>query len=181
MIPALPDERKKRYVQRFGITPYAAEQLTASRAMADLFEAAAADTDYPGTVAGLLLTEAPRLLPAGEEDIPIAPGRLARLAQMMGEGEVSSGAGKTLFGALWTQDEDPHELAERLHLLQISDEGTLRQAAERVVAENGKIVADLRSGKKAAMQALIGRCMKETSGRGNPAVLQKLLSEILGL
>ncbi len=177
-IPTLPDERKAQYVERFGLSPYIAEQLTASRALADCFERAAEQTQAPKSVASLLLTEAPRLMDGGEEgEIPVAPARLAALADMLHDGSLSSGAGKAVLGALWKKDADPRELAQELGLLQISDEQTLWPLVQKVIAGNPKAVADWRGGKQAALQALIGQCMKETRGRGNPAVLQALLRQ----
>ncbi len=175
-IPTLPDERKAQYVERFGLSPYIAEQLTASRALADCFERAAEQTQAPKSVASLLLTEAPRLMDGGEEgEIPVAPARLAALADMLHDGSLSSGAGKAVLGALWKKDADPRELAQELGLLQISDEQTLWPLVQKVIEGNPKAVADWRGGKQAALQALIGQCMKETRGRGNPVVLQALL------
>ncbi len=178
-IPVLPDERKARYVERFGLSPYVAEQLTVSRAQADYFEETAALTKAPRAVAGLLLTEVPRLLPPDSEEIPVAPARMAVLGDMLLDGSLSSGAGKALLGRLWECDADPRRLAQEMGLLQVSDEQTLWPLVQKVVGENPKAAADWRGGKQAAMQALIGRCMKETRGRGNPAVLQELLKKAL--
>ena len=178
-LPVLPDERKARYVGQFGLSAYVAEQLTASRTVADYFEQAAALTAAPKTVAGLLLTEVPRLMEPGSEAIPVAPQRMAALADMLARGDVSSGAGKTVLGALWKQDGDPRALAETLGLLQISDEQTLWPVVQEVVGQNPKATDDWRRGRQAALQSLVGQCMKQTRGRGNPTVLQALLKRAL--
>ncbi len=178
-LPVLPDARKAQYVDRFGLSAYVAEQLTASRATADYFEQAAALTSAPKTVAGLLLTEVPRLLEPGSEVIPVQPRRMAALADLLAQGDLSSGAGKAVLGALWTQDGDPRTLAEELGLLQISDEQALWPVALAVVEHNPKAAGDWRRGKQAALQSLVGQCMKQTRGRGNPAVLQVLLRRAL--
>lgn len=178
-IPPLPDQRKARYMQEYGLTAYAAEQLTIQREIADYFEQTAALTQYPLLVANMILSDVARLLPAEETDIPIAPAHFAAIAQMAGEGRINSGTCRTLVQTLWEQDADPELVVKEKGLEQISDEAELTGFAREVIAEQAKSVADYRAGKTAAFQALVGQIMKKTRGRGNPVKIQEILTALL--
>ena len=178
-IPALPDERKAAYLERFGLTAADAEALVSQREIADYFEAAAAHSKGVKTLAHLITSEVFRLLPVGETRIPIAPAHLGRIADLLEEGRINSGTGKRLIQALWEEDQDPEALAEREGLWQQSDEGVLRPLVEQALMENEKSVSDYKNGKRQAIQPLIGQVLKKTAGKGNPVVIRRLLEELL--
>ncbi|MBC8571189.1 Asp-tRNA(Asn)/Glu-tRNA(Gln) amidotransferase subunit GatB [Zongyangia hominis] len=178
-IPVLPDERKALYRERYGLTDADGEALVSEREIADYFEAAAAFTRAPGILANLITSEVFRLLAPGETCIPVAPAHLGQIADMLEEGKINSGTGKKLIGALWREDQDPAALAEREGLWQLSDESLLRPIARQVIGDNEKSAADYRRGKTQAIQTLIGQCMRQTKGKGNPVLLRKLLEELL--
>ncbi len=176
-IPVLPDSRKADYVARFGITPYAAEQLTVLREAADYFEQAAALTQYPKLAANLILSEMIPLL--SDSPIPIAPEHTAVLADLLGEGRINSGTCRKLVARLWKEDGDPAEIVREQGLEQISDEAVLRPMAQRIVSGNPAAVREYRKGKTNAFQSLVGQMMKETGGRGNPVRISALLKELM--
>lgn len=179
-IPALPDVRKQKYIQKYELTPYAAEQLIIEREVADYFEKSAALTAYPKLAANMILSDVARLLSPDETEIPIAPAHFAAIAQMMGEGRINSRTSRELVQCLWTQDQDPEQLVKAKGLEQISDETVLTKFAEEVMAEQPKSVDNYRKGKTAALQALVGQMMRKTSGRGNPEKIQEILLRLLG-
>jgi aspartyl-tRNA(Asn)/glutamyl-tRNA(Gln) amidotransferase subunit B len=178
-IPALPDQRKQRYMEEYGLTAYAAEQLTIQREIADYFEKAAAQTSYPTLVANMILSDVARLLPPDETDIPIDPAHFAAIAQMSGDGRINSGTCRKLVQALWENDTDPESLVREKGLEQISDTDVLTAFANEVISEQQKSVADYRAGKAAAFQVLVGQVMKKTSGRGNPVKIKEILADLL--
>lgn len=178
-IPPLPDERKAAYTEKYGLSPYAAEQICMTRELADCFEAAAVCTDYPVLAANLLLGDVLRLAGAEETPIPIAPKRLGEVAQMLGEGKLNSGGGRRLIEALWERDLDPAAYAQAEGIGQISDEKALSAWAAEALAECPGAAADYRRGKTAACQALIGRAMKKSGGRANPVRLGELIETAL--
>lgn len=178
-IPMLPDQRKKKYMEEYGLTPYAAEQITVQRETADYFEKAAALTDYPVLVANMILTDIARLQQSDQTDIPILPAHLAAIAQMAGEGRINSRTVRILVQALWENDTDPEKLVKEKGLEQISDINILSGYAKEVIAENPKTVSDYLSGKAAAFQALVGQVMKKTGGRGNPVIIQEILKRLI--
>ncbi len=178
-IPVLPDQRKREYMERYCLTSYAAEQLTSRKEIADYFEAAVRRTDYPMLAASLLQTEVMRLLPQDEVNIPVSSDNFARLAQMAGEGKINSSTCKKVLNMLWEKDQDPVELIRKEGLEQINDKDALREFALQVVNEQPKLVSDYKKGKTAVIQAMVGQVMKKTSGKGNPVIIQELLTEML--
>lgn len=179
-IPPLPDQRKKEYVKRFGLTPYAAEQLTLSREAADFFEQAAEKTSYPKLAANLVLSEVFRLMSGTSDEIPVAPEHLAKLADLFGEGRINSSACRQVLSLLWEKNRDPETLVAEQGLEQISDREVLSGLADQVLSQREKMVRDYHSGKTAALQALIGQMMKQTRGKGDPAAIREILLEKLG-
>lgn len=181
-LPTLPDERKARYMEQYGVSAKDAEQLVADKAVADYFEQAAGQTAYPKHVLSLLTTEIFRLLsltPEEETAIQVSPAHLAKLADLLGEGRINSGTGKRLLGQMWRQDADPERLAEEQNLWQVSDPAVLLPLVRDAVAKNPRSVADYRRGKTQALQALIGQCLRSTGGQGNPQVIRSLLEKEL--
>ena len=178
-IPVLPDQRKKDYMKRYGLTAYAAEQVTLSREAADYFEQTAEKTRYPKLAANLVLSEVLRLLPAEEAEIPVSPEHLGRLADLFGDGRVNSGTCRQVLSLLWENDQDPEALVAEKGLEQVSDPELLSKLADEVLLQQPKMVADYRKGKTAAFQGLMGQMMKKTKGRGNPVKIQEILLEKL--
>jgi len=174
-IPELPDARKKAYVSRYGISAYDAEQLVSDRGIADYFEKSAALTAYPKLLANLIITEVFRLLPPESADIPVSPEHMAALATLSGEGRINSSVAKLLLSEMWENDRDPALIVAERGLEQVSDEGELARLVDEVLAENPHSAADFKKGKEKALQALVGRMMAKTRGKGNPQKIQALL------
>jgi len=178
-IPLLPDERKRTYRERYGLSATDGEVLTADRAMAEYFEEGAARAAYPKLLANLTLTELARLSEGESFSCPIAPAHMAALADLWGEGTVNSSTAKALIARMWEEDREPAELVRELDLAQINDPEMLRAAAKRALAANLRALADYRNGKKAAAKVIVGRVMGETKGRANPVLLGTIVDEIM--
>ena len=174
-IPALPDQRKKEYVDKYGISAYNGEMLTSQLEIADYFEAAAALTKHPRTLGHLIISEIFRLLPQDSADIPISAQAMAKIADMFGDGVINSGTAKKLVSRLWTEDGDPAEIVEKEGLGQINDREQLTDIVLDVIANNPRSVEDFRKGKLQAVKALMGQAMGKTGGRGNPNLIQEIL------
>jgi len=179
-IPRLPDERKSRYIRDFGLTAYDAELIVAQREVADWFEACVMSTVVPKIAANLTIAEVLTRLSPDEAVIPITPVHFGRLCDLTAAGKLSSTGARKLLGFLWEHDDDPDAVAEREALWQLDDPVILRPIMEKVIEDNPRIVADYRAGKKKAVQSLIGQAMRATKGRGNPGVMQQLLTALLG-
>jgi aspartyl-tRNA(Asn)/glutamyl-tRNA(Gln) amidotransferase subunit B len=129
-----------------------------------------------------LVSESPKLAETkgqafGESDITSLT--LAMVAQMIADGKLSSTNAKVLLNKLWDKDEGALEVAQKLGLLQESNEDELGTIVDAVIASNAKAVEDYKSGNQRAFGALVGQAMKATAGKGNPPVINKLLRERL--
>lgn len=187
-IPVLPDARQKQYTAAFGLTPYAAEQLTCERWLADYFEQAAPLAQSPAALGNLILGEVFAQMAlrdtwhTGERDpslLPVAPRHLAKLSNLMEEGRVNSSTGKKILAAMLDRDSDPERYAQEHDLFMLTDETDLRAVAARVVAACPELAAAFRAGKTGVEQALMGKAMAETRGKAHPQRLQALLREAM--
>lgn len=178
-IPTLPDERKKKYVDSFGLTPYDAELITNDMATADYFEEAASETEYPKILANLIIAEVMKLYDTENGSIVIAPSHMAQIAEMQGNGDINSSVAKKIIKSLRDNDGDAREYVKENNLGQINDEALLRSYINEAVEKNPKSAADYKKGKTAAAKAIMGQVMSRTQGRGNPILIDRLLTEIL--
>ena len=188
-IPALPDERREAYMQNYGLTAYAAEQLTAERWLAEYFEEAAAVAQSPVSVANLMQGEVFALMSTrateaekaggvaveGRESLPIAPANLAKLSDLLAAGRVNSSTGKRILAALFVEDCDPEAYATAHELFTISDDVALAQAVRQAMDENPAMVESYHKGKLNVEKALMGKAMAITRGKANPERLVELL------
>ena len=175
----LPDQRKALYMEQYGLSSLASETLVTDAQTADYFEKAAALCRYPRLLGNLITTEAYRLMDAEEADILIQPLHMAALADLLGEESISFSTAKRALTELWQTDQDPRTWVQDHDLMQINDPAQLIPTVEAVLAQEARLAERYRSGKANALQALTGKALAATGGKGNPAVLQRLLKERL--
>ncbi|MCK4299933.1 MAG: Asp-tRNA(Asn)/Glu-tRNA(Gln) amidotransferase subunit GatB, partial [Planctomycetes bacterium] len=189
-LPELPEARRDRFIAEYGLLPYDANLLTASRAMADYFEACI-DTwkPYPQSpqkrakaVANWLLGEFSRLLNAtGTEiaDTRVAPEQLCGLLELVQKDSITGPSAKEVFEEMFHKGGDAADIIARRDLSQISDAGQLDDDISAAIAANEQAVADYKAGKDTALKFLVGQVMKATKGRANPQVASELLKQKL--
>ncbi|MBM7854276.1 aspartyl-tRNA(Asn)/glutamyl-tRNA(Gln) amidotransferase subunit B [Desulfohalotomaculum tongense] len=181
-LPELPDARKRRYVEQYGLPEYDAMVLTLTKEMADYFEEVLEGYPQPKTVSNWMMGDFSRLLNANQVEITsckVSPAQLAELLKLIDKGTISGKIAKSVLEDMVETGKAPAEIVEEKGLVQISDEGELSRIIDEVIANNPKSVEDYRSGKKKAMGFLVGQTMKATKGKANPALVNKLLSEKL--
>ncbi len=170
-LPEMPAQRRARFVADLGLPPYDAEVLVADKAVADFFEAALAAGAAPKPASNWVMTELLRAL--GEKEWTLAearitPENLARLLQLLEEGQINTPAAKTIFSACFEQGGDPVAIMQAKGLSQVSDEGALTAWVDAAIAAHPKSVADYQGGKPAALQFLMGQVMRASRGKANP-------------
>lgn len=116
-----------------------------------------------------------------EANPPKAVNKIIDLSHMVDEGKLSSSAAKSVFEAMGTSRDNPEKIAERLKLLQVSDEGAIEKMVTEVIAENPEAVEDVKKGEMKAIGFLVGQVMAKSKGQANPALAQKLIKKQLGL
>ncbi len=179
-LPELPDARQVRLIKDYGLSAYDAGVITASRTMAEYFDATVAAGADAKAAANWLMGELSRQLNAADRDIadcPVAPEQLAGLIDLMAKGTVSGKIAKTVFEAMWASGKDAAVIVKEQGLVQISDAGAIEGIVAKVIAANPQSVADFKAGKDRAIGFLVGQVMKETKGRANPELVNKLLRE----
>ncbi|MCD7708873.1 MAG: Asp-tRNA(Asn)/Glu-tRNA(Gln) amidotransferase subunit GatB [Clostridiales bacterium] len=180
--PELREEKLARYKKEYDIPEYDAKILTESKHMADLFEETTKICGKPKKVSNWLMVETMRLLKdhsMDPDDICFSPENLAKLIDLIDAGTINGSVGKDVFAVIFTDDVDPERYIEEKGLKSVSDEGQLRAAVEKVIAENPQSVEDYHGGKEKALGFLVGQTMKATKGKANPGLVNKILKELL--
>lgn len=180
--PELRTEKLERYKKEFDIPEYDAQIITASKKMADLFEATVEICKKPKKVSNWLMVETMRLLKESDmepEDIRFTPENLAKLIQLTEAGTINSSVAKQVFEQMFKDNTDAQQYVEEHGLKMDNDEDGLKKIVEQVIAENPKSVEDYHNGKEKAIGFLVGQTMKATKGKANPGMINKLLKELL--
>jgi len=200
-LPELPDARRERFVQQYGLGPYDATQLTASRATADFFEDTIRLYPEPKKVSNWIQSELFRLQKGGREDdgaVPaepeatdtssdgaedrtggLSPERMADLLSLVDRGTLSVGAARQVFETMYRTGREPGALVDELGLAQVSDTAELERMVDDVLADQPRAVADYRAGKAGAVNFLAGQVMKLSRGKANPNVARELIERRL--
>jgi len=181
-LPEMPDSRQERYVSEWDLPAYDAGVITASKAMADFFEATVAEYSDAKAVANWLMGDIARYLNAKELEISetkLTPKHLVELLKLQDDGIISGKIAKTVLEEMFNSGKMPAEIVKEKGLEQITDEDALTTIVDEVIANNPKSVEDYRSGKEKALGFLVGQVMKLTKGKANPALVNKLLRKKL--
>ena len=181
-LPELPAARRDRFVREYGLRDKDAQLLTGDRALADYFEKVARVSGDARLAANWVATELLRKV--RETRVPIAqvpmdPERLGRLLALVTDGTTSGKVAKEVFEAIYNSGREPADIVRERGLEQESDEKVVGEAVDRVLAESPDQVASYRAGKVAVLGFLVGRVLKATGGRANPALVNRLLKERL--
>ncbi len=188
-MPELPATMQTRFVEQYGVTPYDANVLTSSKAMASYFEAvvAKAGPAQAKAAANWLMGEVSSQLNREGLDIgasPVSAAQFALLLARIADGTISNKIAKEIFQAMWDEKAADEAAVDRIidakGLKQISDTGALEAIIDEVLAANAKSVEEFRAGKEKAFNALIGQAMKATKGKANPQQVNELLKKKLG-
>jgi aspartyl-tRNA(Asn)/glutamyl-tRNA(Gln) amidotransferase subunit B len=191
-LPELPDARRDRFMQEYGLSGYEADLLTSSRELADYEEEAIAAGASAGSpreerariCCNWILGEVSRIMNADNVDISgfrekVDADGLYGLIKLCSEGTVSTATGKTMLEEMYKTGKDADTLLKEGGRSQISDTGQLEEAIAGAIAANDQAVADYRAGKEAAVKFLVGQVMKATRGRANPQLVNKLMKKKL--
>ncbi len=178
-IPELPDERRARYEQDYGLSSYDALKLTESKELSDYFEACAKTAKTPKIAANMLITDVFRMMTPEDQTICVSPENFASLSNLVVDQVINSSTAKKVLKEIWGTEKAPEDVVKEQNLAQINDEAVLRDVVATVLAANEKSVNDYKNGKMAAVKSLMGQAMAKTSGKANPVILQKLMDEAL--
>lgn len=173
-IGELPDSKKKKFMDTFGLSAYDSDALLSDPNMASYFEAVAQHTTYYKIAANIFLTVIMRMN-KDEFVCPVSAENTAKLATLFGEQVINSSTVKKLLKRMWQEDFDPAVTVEKEGLAQINDRKILSQIVDEVLKDSEKLVNDYRRGKEKAFEAIMGSAMGRTGGKANPIVLSEIL------
>ncbi len=181
-LPEFREEKMARYKAEFDIPDYDIGIITDSKHMADIFEETVAICNQPKKVSNWLMGETLRLLKEQDmdaEDIRFSPENLAKLIGLVDSKAINSSVAKEVFEAMFENDIDPEKYVDEKGLRTVNDEGALKKTVEEVIANNPQSVEDYRNGKEKAIGFLVGQTMKAMKGKADPAMVNKMLKELL--
>jgi aspartyl-tRNA(Asn)/glutamyl-tRNA(Gln) amidotransferase subunit B len=181
-LPELPDEKKARFVEQYGVTEYDAGVLTADREHADYFEAVAKGRDGKQAANWVVNELFGRLNKEGVKlsDSSVGPGQLGGIIDLIGRGEISGKIAKELFEIVWSEGGEPAEIVKARGMRQVTDAGAIEAAVDEVIAANPDKAAQART-KPTMAGWFVGQVMKATGGKANPQAVQQLVRAKLGV
>lgn len=179
-LPELPDQKKRRFVQMYGLPDYDAAVLTADEAIADFFESCARLTGKPKESSNWIMTEMLReMKESAEEQLKIKPEHIAELIELVDGGEISIKTAKEIFPEVFRTGKMPSRIVQEKGLKQLSDEQTIVEIAKKVLEENPAVVNQYKAGKTNVLSFFVGQIMKQTRGTANPKLVNEVLRRLL--
>ena len=180
-IPELPDEKKKRFIDKFKLSPYEANILISDIETSKYFEEVIKKADVKlatnwitGELFAVLNEKNLEI-----SDSPVSAKNLAKLINLIKDGTISGKIAKTVFEKMIEGDEDPQKIVEEKGLKQESDPKALEKLINKVIENNADKVAEYKSGKDKLFGFFVGQVMKDSKGKGNPQLINKILKEKL--
>ena len=181
-LPELQPQKQARYENEFGLPAYDAGILTGSKHLADLFEETVACGADPKKTSNWLMVETLRLMKEhglDAEELRFSAAHLASLICMADEGRVNNQVAKEVFEQVFLEDVDPEAYVEAHGLASIRDTGALEEAVRDALEANPQVVSQYKDGKTKVLGFLVGQVMKQTKGKADPGMINRILSEMI--
>ena len=181
-LPELPQARKERFVKELDLPDYDAEVLTSEREIADYYEKALSVSGDAKKTSNWVKDEVLGIV--NKEDVSIEQFRIpaekiGKLVKLITSGKISGKIAKTVFEAMLESGDDPEKIVDEKGLAVVSDNTEIQKIVDKVFAANPESVESYRNGKDKALGALVGAVMKESRGKADPGLVNKLLLEKL--
>jgi aspartyl-tRNA(Asn)/glutamyl-tRNA(Gln) amidotransferase subunit B len=177
-LPELPDARRRRYMETFGLSTADADMLTASREVAEFFEACQDHYNAPKSTANWIMGELMGLLNAKGLSIdrsPVSARDLARILELQDQGVISGKIAKTVFEETARTGQPPETIIDAKGLVQVSDRAAIEAVVAQVLEDCPEEVAAYRGGKSKLIGFFVGQVMKATRGKANPQLVNQIL------
>jgi len=181
-LPELAAAKAARFEADYGLTAQDAKTITADKRIAELYESTAEAAKSPKEVSAWLLGDMMYHMSTRDltsEQLTITPAAFAAFADAVTDGQINRTAGKQVFEYVFDGGTDVPGYIEQNSLGQISDDGAIQTAVDKVLAAQEKAVSDYRAGKTKTFGFLVGQVMKELQGKGNPAQINAILKQKL--
>ncbi|NRG19138.1 Asp-tRNA(Asn)/Glu-tRNA(Gln) amidotransferase subunit GatB [Rhizobiales bacterium] len=181
-LPELPDEKKARFIDQYGLTPYDADILVIEKASADFFEEVAKGRDAKLSANWVINELFGRLNKEGLElaTSPVSAAQLGGIIDLVKDGTISGKIAKDLFEIVWTEGGEPAKLVEERGMKQVTDLGAIEKIVDEIVEANPEKVEQARN-KPGLLGWFVGQVMKASQGKANPQAVNDLLKKKIGL
>jgi len=181
-LPELPLEKRERFIREYEIPAYDAGVLTASKPLAEYYEAVVKVCGKPKPAANWVMGDLLRFLNEDKADIrtcPVSAEALGDMIRLIEEGTISGKMAKDLIQEMYKTGKPPRAIIEEKGMVQITDEGALAQVIDEIIAANPNQLVQYRSGKDKLFGYFVGQTMKATQGKANPQLINELLKKKL--
>jgi len=181
-LPELPDDKKARFVASYGLSSYDASVLVAEQNSAAFYEAVAKGRDGKHSANWVINELFGRLNKEGKsvETSPVSAAQLGGLVDLISNGTISGKIAKDVFEILWTEGGNPAEIVQARGMVQVTDLGAIEKAVDEIIGQNPDKVAAAQA-KPALLGWFVGQVMKTTGGKANPAAVNAILRQKLGI
>lgn len=179
-MPELPEARKKRFIERYGLSEYDAGVLTSERGLADYFEECVKLCGAAKSAGNWIMTGLLGILNQKNMQIEgsrITPGNLAEMIKLIDNKTISGKMAKEIFSEMFETGKAAKEIISEKGMTQITDESEIEKIVLQAINDNPKAIADFRSGNQNAVTFLAGQVMKITKGKANPQLVNKIIKE----
>lgn len=181
-LPELPEKKKERFIDQYKLPSYDAEVLTSSLDIAEYFEECCGYINRPKLISNWIMVELMRELNRDNLSIaksPLLAKNLADLLKMLEDEIISGKIAKGVFIKMYKTGKKAEEIIKEEDLMQITDTSALEMSVEKVIKENPGPVQDYKSGKRQAFGFLVGQVMRESKGKANPKMVNRILQDKL--
>ena len=181
-LPELPEAKRARFISSYGLTPYDADLLTGSQALADYFESVAKAGAPAKSAANWIQTELLRRLNDSGKEIdasPVSPAALAELRTLVESGKLTAAVAKKVFATMFDTGRGASEIVAAEGLGAQVDISAIEQAAREIIAKNPDNVAKFKSGNEGVFKFFVGQVMRATRGQANPQAVNDILRKLL--
>ena len=183
-IPELPEQKRERFVNDYGIPEYDAGVLTSSKFLADYFEQCATQFSKAKIISNWIMGDLLRELKKDNRNIeesPVSPSALVELLKLIDSATISGNIAKGVFEEMYQTQKPADRIVEEKGLKQITDSSAIEKIVDEVIEANPSQVEELRGGKEKVLGFLVGQIMKASKGKANPGMANKLLKEKIGV
>ena len=180
ILPELPDQKKKRFMDDYGLSSYEAGVLTQTRDLAFFYEEVVENINDPRLVSNWVMGDVLRRLKEEEleiDSLKFEAKDLGDLISLVKDDKINNNTGKKVLREMFESGKKPKEIVEEKGLVQISDESQLVEMVENILDENPKSIEDFKNGKDRAIGFLVGQIMKASRGKANPQKVNEILME----
>jgi len=178
-LPELPEQKRQRYINEFGLSDYNAELLITNRRIAEYFEQASSLREgLASQLANWILGDLSGALnksDLGIQQSPVTPEMLAGLVQRIADNTISGKIAKQVFEAMWQGEGNADDIIDARGLKQITDSGAIESLIDEIIAANPDQVEQFRAGKEKVLGFFVGQIMKQSKGKANPGQVNQML------